>query len=357
MLPFFKKKQNVIRNADQILDAVSEGVFTFSESNKITYANLTLLQILGLSKVETFGRDVDEIVKISDGKDNIVRSSEYKQKKIFMGMTLQHPKDPTHNHYVKIKTSKVGNDYLVTLVDVTHEKKLEKSKDDFISVTSHELRTPLTIVKSYLWMIKSEKNGELNDKQRDYVNKAYVGSERMLNLINDTLNITRIEQEKEVFTPEEINLNTFLAELKDDYELKAEENKLEFIVETPKSARIVYVDKNKLREVLNNLVSNAFKFTRLGYIKVRVRDLGPDFVEVAVIDTGKGIAEEDLPRLFRKFGRLDNSYQTVAESGGTGLGLYIVKSIVEAMRGGIGVYSEGLGKGSTFWFTLPKKRF
>ena len=196
----------------------------------------------------------------------------------------------------------------------------------------------------------------LNPQQQEYIQKAFIGSERMLNLINDSLNISRIEQEKETFHPEEINLSEYLIDMQEDFAIKAGEKNLEFSLELPDTVQTVYADKNKIREVINNLFSNALKFTRIGFIKIRVRDLGIDFVEVSIIDSGKGIAPEDLGKLFQKFGRLDNSYQTVAESGGTGLGLYIVKKIIENMRGGIGVYSAGLGKGSTFWFTLPKKR-
>ena len=117
----------------------------------------------------------------------------------------------------------------------------------------------------------------------------------------------------------------------------------------------MYGNRGKLRQVFTNNIGNSTKFTKIGGITVRVEITNDSMLKVSIMDTGRGIAPEDVEKLFHKFGRLDNSYQTVAESGGTGLGLYIVKSLVEKMGGTVGIYSEGLDKGSTFWFTLSEK--
>jgi signal transduction histidine kinase len=111
----------------------------------------------------------------------------------------------------------------------------------------------------------------------------------------------------------------------------------------------------RLNEIIINLIGNAIKFTTQGEIKVTAETIPDEFVKISIQDSGKGIAPEDMKRLFHKFGRLNYSYQTVAESGGTGLGLYIVKLYIEHMGGQVGVSSRGLNQGTTFWFTLPTK--
>src|SRR3989339_201595 len=205
---------------------------------------------------------------------------------------------------------------------------LDKTKDDFMSVASHELRTPMTIIKSYLWMLRNGKAGDLNPKQQEYLLKTANSTERMINLINDMLNISRIEQGRMKFTVKRIDICKRV---------------------------MVYTDEDKIKESIINLLGNALKFTKQGGITVSTEEEG-NFVKVKVTDTGAGLSTEDQQRLFKKFGRLDNSYQTVAESGGTGLGLFIVKTYIEKMGGEVGVYSAGTNKGSTFWITISKTR-
>jgi len=232
-------------------------------------------------------------------------------------------------------------------------KILDKQKDEFLSVASHELRTPMTIIKSYLWMLSSGHGGKLVEKQKEYVEKAKRGTERMLALIGDMLNISRIEQGRLDFNIEKLNLREAFEDILGDFKIKMDEKKLKLEIIVQKDAELVYSDKDKLTEILINLVGNSFKFTDKGSITVKAEKENENFVKVSIIDTGRGIAKEDMQRLFHKFSRLDNSYQTVAETGGTGLGLFIVKQFVETMGGTVGAYSEGIDKGSTFWLTLP----
>jgi len=118
--------------------------------------------------------------------------------------------------------------------------------------------------------------------------------------------------------------------------------------------KIVLADKKRLKEILYNLIGNSIKFTKDGTIKVKIM-ANDKFVKISVSDTGKGISKEDMPRLFQKFGKLENSYETMAESSGTGLGLYITKQLVEGMGGKISAKSDGINKGSEFFFFLQKK--
>ncbi|HLD51208.1 hypothetical protein A3K34_01185 [candidate division WWE3 bacterium RIFOXYC1_FULL_40_10] len=232
---------------------------------------------------------------------------------------------------------------------------LDKTKDDFMSVASHELRTPMTIIKSYLWMLRNGKAGDLNPKQQEYLLKTANSTERMINLINDMLNISRIEQGRMKFTVKRIDICKTIDEAVDGFELKTKEKNIYLKIENTCKGVMVYTDEDKIKESIINLLGNALKFTKQGGITVSTEEEG-NFVKVKVTDTGAGLSTEDQQRLFKKFGRLDNSYQTVAESGGTGLGLFIVKTYIEKMGGEVGVYSAGTNKGSTFWITISKTR-
>lgn len=260
---------------------------------------------------------------------------------------------------VAIENSKLYTDLKDTTEDLhkayKNLKELDRLKDEFLSVTSHELRTPMTIIKSYLWMLKSQKSGGLKPKQEDYIDKALNSTERMLALINDMLNISRVEQGRAGFNIKKIELVELLQDTLNEFKPKAQQKGVDLNVCCKDEKHHIYADDTKLREIVLNLVSNALKFTLKGSINIELEDM-KSHMKVKVIDTGAGIVKDDLKRLFHKFGRLDNSYQTVAESGGTGLGLYIVKLYVEGMGGMVGAESEGINKGSTFWFTLPKNK-
>jgi signal transduction histidine kinase len=202
-------------------------------------------------------------------------------------------------------------------------------------------------------MLGTGKGGDLNEKQIDYLSKASRGVERMLNMINETLNISKIDQGKVQLKIEEIDIDSFIDEIIPDFKIKAGEKNLELRVLVDEKCRIVFGDRVKLREIVTNLLGNSLKFTPSGWIEIKLSNNNGSFIKFEISDTGKGIDHNDLDRLFKKFGRIDNSYQTVAEAGGTGLGLYIVKNMVESMGGQVGAESEGVGKGSKFWFTLP----
>ena len=239
-------------------------------------------------------------------------------------------------------------------------KELDQLKDDFVSVASHELRTPMTSIKSYLWMVVNNKGGEVPEKVRGYLNRAYGATERLIDLVNDMLNVSRIEGGRVELTLENFNMPSLAEEVVAEIKPKADEKGIYLKVEDTQNLPLVAADKNKTREVLTNLIGNSLKFVATGGVTVKfgikasqIGNKERKFVTVEVWDTGSGISKEDQEHLFKKFGRLENSYVSVATTGGTGLGLYISRSLVELMGGEIGVDSR-LGKGSNFWFILPQ---
>ncbi len=232
-------------------------------------------------------------------------------------------------------------------------KELDRLKDDFISITSHELRTPLTAIKSYIWMALHKSDLPLSDRSKEYLIKVLLSTDRLINLVTDMLNVSRIESGSIEINPEPVDLISLVKDIMDElYYSKSEEKKLKFVV-LNKVIPKVFADPGKLRQVLLNLVGNSLKFTPTG--GQIIFDFLSDgrVVEIAVSDTGVGISKEDISKLFHKFGRLDNSYTAAATSGGTGLGLYISKSLVELMHGRIWAQSAGLNKGATFIISLP----
>jgi len=255
-------------------------------------------------------------------------------------------------------------------------QEIDLLKDEFVSVASHELRTPMTAIKSYLWMALSGHGGQLSKKQKFYLDRAYNSTDRLIKLVNDMLNISRIESGKMTFNFQKVDLVKLLQDIIAEVRPRAEElgisvrisqsqlnqsksvksvtdstdfNRLQPITTVPP----VLADPDKIKEVLMNLLGNSLKFTPKGGRVIISLSKKKGMVEVAVSDTGCGITAEDLPKLFQKFGLIHGSYITNRDvSQGTGLGLYICKTIIEKHGGQIWVESPGRGLGTTFRFTL-----
>jgi signal transduction histidine kinase len=235
-------------------------------------------------------------------------------------------------------------------------KALDKLKNEFVSVASHELRTPMTAIKSYLWMALEGKGGNLNDKQKYYIERGYNSVDRLIRLVNDMLNISRIESGKITIDLQSADLVVMTQEVVDEVLLRANELGVTIEMQKPDSLPRVLADPDKIKEVLFNLIGNSLKFTPKGGTITISFSQNAGFVETSVTDTGAGIATEDKGKLFQKFGLLEGSYVTnqTSTSMGTGLGLFICRSIIELHHGQIKADSEGRGKGSTFSFTLKE---
>lgn len=233
-------------------------------------------------------------------------------------------------------------------------QELNLLEEDFVSVASHELRTPMTAIRSYVWMALHKSDIPLSDKLEKYLVRVFISTERMINLVNDLLNVSRIESGKIDVTPEPIDLISLTKDVMDEvYYSKSSDKKIQFSIRHGGPIPKVFGDPEKLREVMLNLVGNAVKFTPPGgAVTVEYFSDGRT-LETTIKDTGIGFAKEDLGRLFQRFGKLDNSYVSISSSAGTGLGLYISKHLIELMHGKIWASSLGLGKGSSFTFSLP----
>jgi signal transduction histidine kinase len=230
-----------------------------------------------------------------------------------------------------------------------HLKELDKLKDEFISMASHELRTPANSTRNFLWQVLNKlKPGKAIKEQLE---KAYNANERTITLVNDTLDVSKIEANRVTMTPEKFDLNKLLTEVEEEMQPRVKEKKLKFNLKS--SGKIpVNADAQRIRQVINNLITNAIKFTpEKGSVTVE-SSVDKKEARVSVTDTGIGISKENIAKLFVKFGRLDTSLSSIPSTPGTGLGLFISKSLVELSGGKIWAESK-VGEGSTFSFTLP----
>lgn len=243
-----------------------------------------------------------------------------------------------------------------TLQDANERlKQIDYMKDEFVSVASHELRTPMTAIRSYLWLALSGKGGQLTEKQKFYLERSYNSTTRLIKLVNDMLNVSRIESGRMSFDMQEVDMIKLTDEVIGEVKPRADELGVILRVEKANpSIPHVVADADKIKEVMINFIGNAFKFTsKEGEIVVHFKTEGLNLV-TTVTDTGEGIADEDISKLFQKFSLVKGSYQTNQQaSQGTGLGLYISKSIITEHQGKIWAASPGRGKGATFGFTLP----
>ena len=240
---------------------------------------------------------------------------------------------------------------IIALRDITRERELDKLKTDFISVVSHELRTPLTSIKGYTDLLLSGATGEISELQGEFLSIIQSSTTRLSNLINDILDISRIESGSIEIKHEPIDYRRIVADTLRLMKAAADEKQISMDASLPESIPPVRGDIDKVAQVLGNLVSNAIKYTpEGGWVKVSLEIAGEASVLTSVTDSGIGIAPDDQKRLFQKFFRADNT--STREAGGTGLGLVIAKTIVEMLGGAIWVESEP-GRGTRFYFTLP----
>jgi signal transduction histidine kinase len=231
--------------------------------------------------------------------------------------------------------------------ELTH---LDELKSDFMATMSHELRTPLTSIIGYSDMLLSGMTGTLDEKQTSFIESILKNGETLLNLINDILDLTKIEAGKLELRREAVDLRAALLGVLPVVKPRAAEKRIKVSTFLPTDLPVVDADAGKLNQILLNLLTNAIKYTPdNGSVSVEARR-STSLVEIWVTDTGIGVAKEDQERIFQRFTQIDSS--TTRSQGGTGLGLAITKELVELHGGRIRVQSQ-LGKGSSFIFTIP----
>lgn len=232
-------------------------------------------------------------------------------------------------------------------------KALDETKDDFISMASHQLRTPLTSVKGYLSMVLDGDAGKITPMQHKMLDQAFVSSQRMVFLIADLLNVSRLKTGKFVIEPSSVNLSQVVNDEVNQLKETAANRSLELTYIKPANFPTLMIDETKIRQVIMNFIDNAIYYTPAGgKINVELID-NPLTVELRVSDNGIGVPRREQPHLFTKFYRAGNARQ--ARPDGTGLGLFMAKKVIVA-QGGVVIFESQEGKGSTFGFVFPKAK-
>ncbi|MBU3759599.1 MAG: response regulator [Candidatus Omnitrophica bacterium] len=248
------------------------------------------------------------------------------------------------------KRGGLDTDIILFGADITEKRKLERMKDEFVSTVSHELRTPMTIIRESVSQVQDGVLGPVNDDQKMFLSISIEAIDRLTNIVNALLDVSKIEAGKMDFKKEKDDLAAVARKTVESFLLLAQNKGIELKTAFSHETVEIEIDKGKLIQIFTNLINNALKFTEKGHIEVSVQDEGV-YVECRVNDTGRGIAEHDLPKVFGKFQQFEREHGGGEK--GTGLGLAICKRLVEMHGGKIWVESV-YRKGTSFVFQIPK---
>lgn len=348
-----------------IITNLNIGIIEYDRNLKVKFINPQALEILNLEEQSVVGKIIStdlfskevklrSIVQVffpilSPSYRFIPQKTRYPQ---IVELSIKEPKDMTLKVVtMPLAAGEVNFGFLKIIFDISREKAISKNKSEFISITAHQLRTPLAAIKWAIKMVMDGDAGETNEKQKELLQKGYESNERLVRLVNDLLNVARIEEGRFGYQFKMIDYADLVRQIVSEFEIEAKEKNVSLkFIEPNGSIPQVLIDFSRLSLVLQNIIANAINYSRSdGSVKVAV-NLKGDYIQTAISDSGLGIPEDQKPRIFSKFFRATNviHHQTV----GTGLGLFIAKNVILRHGGNIWFDSEE-GKSTTFYFTIP----
>jgi len=344
---------------ETLLSSINDGVIGVDRSGKIMLFNMAASKLTGFSSFEAIGASYKSVLRFFHEKDNspapdfiweALSGGSVKRNDQLVMLPKSNQAIPV-SQSIGVITDQLGNILggVVVVRDVTYQRQLDKMKDEFVSVASHELRTPMTAIKGLLSMIFEGDFGQINNDLKDPLKDVATSTERLIELVNDMLDVSRIESGRLKFTITEAPLIEVIREVTSLLEPLANEKSIR-LGSDYRGQAIIKADINKVKEILNNLVGNALKFTDTGSITISA-ELNNNLIYVSVVDTGLGISPEDQKKLFSKFSQI--STQELGRPKGTGLGLYISREFARKMGGDLWIAKSQLGQGSTFTFSVP----
>jgi PAS domain S-box-containing protein len=384
-----KDLERVRARNEAMLASIGDGLVVVDKEGKITYINKSFEEMLGLKVQEVIGRSMVEVVPREDQNGTAVQFKKRILTQVLLGKKfvadLTNPfyyirKDKSRFPVSSIITPVVLDGKIIgaveTFRDITKEKDIDKAKSEFVSLASHQLRTPLSTINWYTEMLLAEDVGKIMPEQKKYLDEVYRGTQRMIELVNALLNISRIELGTFVVDPEPTDIIKLAQGEIEEQKLQIDTKHLKFSSSFKKDIPVILADPKLLHMVMQNLLTNAVKYTPEGgkvTLEIILSDaqgrttlpskIKRSHVLIKVSDTGYGIPKNQQDKIFTKLFRADNVRDKDTE--GTGLGLYIVKSIIEHSGGKIWFESPGAasvgGKdlaleeypGTTFYATLP----
>lgn len=334
-----------------IIQNLSDGIIVFDKEGKLSLVNSWAENFLNIKAEDLIGRSILELATFS----NFQPLAEVLKKEF--GTVFKKEISLRENLILEVSSfpifsgkEKIGG--FVILRNVTREKMIEKIKTDFIFLSAHQLRTPLSTIKWALRMFLDGDLGPLTSEQKEVLEKIYRSNERMISLINDLLNLTKIEEGRYILKPILADLQSIVESSLSSYKEEIEKKKIKIEFEKQENLPSVLVDTERIKLAIDNLLENAVKYTLTGGKIIISLKKKEKEVEFSIKDTGIGIPQAEQPRVFTKFFRGSNALKIETE--GSGLGLFITKNIIEAHGGKIWFESKE-NEGSTFYFTLPVK--
>ncbi|MDQ7823251.1 MAG: ATP-binding protein [Candidatus Eremiobacteraeota bacterium] len=340
-----------------LFDSMPEGVYTTDKDRKVLTWNKGAFKITGWAASETIGKECSLFIKCQNvdyekcEKECYIRMCAVKGEKkesdienVFI-MSKNGERVPAYITAAPVygKGKQVSGS-LVVFRDITREKEIEKMKEEFLATITHDLKSPLASIMGYSELLTNPKLGELNKKQKDFAEAIMRGGKTLQILISNILSSSRLESGQMQYSMYDFSVNELFDELHEMFLPITSHKKINLATQIDHQY-VAHGDKEKIKEVITNLISNAVKFTPEKGTITLIGEWDQDKVRISIDDTGKGIPEEEIPRLFLKFAQLKGEKQ------GTGLGLFIIKKIMEAHGQEISVKST-VGKGSTFMFHL-----
>jgi PAS domain S-box-containing protein len=363
-----------------LIQSIADGVIVTNTDGKITLMNGAAANMTGWTIEEAAGINVEQVFKVAKEKGEEIPKEEYPftavlAHKAFFNQVLQLTSRKGRKQIISLVISPVvtpkGEVFgaVAVLRDISEQRAAEQQRAEFISTASHEMRTPVAAIEGYLALALNDKVSTIDSRARNYLEKAHSSTEHLGKLFQDLLTSAKAEDGRLASHPTAVEMGAFLEQLVEDLRFAAQKKGLgtEFVVGSSdaidatkdkmaegmkvlKPLYYVNADPDRLREVITNLFDNAVKYTDQGKISIGLTG-NNEVVQMYIRDTGAGIPAEDIPHLFQKFYRVDSS--ATRTIGGTGLGLFITRKIIELYQGRVWVESE-LGKGSTFFINLPR---
>lgn len=362
----------VASKSEVVINVIGDGVLMLDGKGVIQLINPAAQQLLGWGKSDSLNLAYGSVFKMRDTKNQEVTSA---NDPIAQSLAENH-QVKNDNFSLETRSGKTflasisvspigqpGSGVIVVFRDITIERSDERQRAEFISTASHEMRTPVASIEGYLGLALNPATAQIDEKAREFITKAHESAEHLGRLFQDLLDVSKADDSRLKNTPKVVDVVPFVRDIIVGFLPKAKEKGLtvtykpdpiETAVEEPvKRLNPIYyanVDNDHLREVTQNLIENAIKYTKEGSVTIDVTG-DVDHIVISVTDSGIGIPREDQAHLFQKFYRVDNS--DTREIGGTGLGLYLCRRLAEAMGGRIWVESE-YKKGSTFFVEIPR---
>jgi PAS domain S-box-containing protein len=359
----------VSSKSEVVINAIGDGVMAIDSKGIIQLINPAAQRLIGWGKQDALTLNYKSVLQLVDQKNNVLDPTNDPIQQVLNTNQQIRTNDLSlmTNSDKKIMISLVvspvgemGSGIIAVFHDITKEKADEREQAEFISTASHEMRTPVASIEGYLGLAMNPQTAQVDDRARDFIQKAHASAEHLGRLFQDLLDVSKADDSRMSNNPKVTSIVTFIHDIVQGLNQKATEKGLRLIYkptpdDNPMDRTIppvyyVNLDNDHIREIVNNLVENAIKYTPKGDVVVDV--IGDEeHIVISVKDSGIGIPAEDMPHLFQKFYRVDN--KDTREIGGTGLGLYLSRRLAEIMGGRIWVESI-YTRGSTFYVELPR---